>query len=98
MQEAALRYVHMGLAVIPLRPKDKRPIFDEWQNIASKDEALVSRWFIQNPDSNVGIATGPKSNCFVLDVDTVKGGQDSYDCWLNQHGRFPDTWQQITGS
>jgi len=96
--EAALRYAKLGLAVIPLRPHGKIPIFGEWQKIASRDEALVSRWFTQNPDCNVGIATGPKSNCFVLDVDIAKGGQDSFDELLAKHGRFPDTWQQITGS
>ncbi len=98
MQNAALRYAHLGLSVIPLRSHGKIPIFDEWQNIASKDEAVVSRWFRQNPNSNVGIATGPKSNCFVFDVDVAKGGRDSFETLLNRHGQFPDTWQQTTGS
>jgi Bifunctional DNA primase/polymerase, N-terminal/AAA domain/Primase C terminal 1 (PriCT-1) len=95
---AALRYAHLGLSVIPLRPKGKIPIFHEWQNVATRDEKQVERWFQQNPDSNVGIATGPKSKCFVLDVDIAKGGQDSFDTLLAKHGQFPDTWQQITGS
>ena len=96
--EAALRYAKLGLAVIPLRPHGKIPIFGEWQKIASTDQQLVSRWWAQNPDCNVGIATGTKSNCFVLDVDIAKGGQESFDELTSRHGRFPNTWQQITGS
>jgi Bifunctional DNA primase/polymerase, N-terminal/AAA domain/Primase C terminal 1 (PriCT-1) len=95
---AALRYAHLGLSVIPLRSKGKIPIFQEWQKVATCEENQVTRWFQQNPESNVGIATGPKSNCFVLDVDIAKGGQDSFDTLLAKHGQFPDTWQQITGS
>lgn len=96
--EAALRYAALGLAVIPLRPKDKMPMFDNWPEIATADKGLVSRWWQQNPMANVGIATGQKSRVFVLDVDVLKGGRDSYDDMLNKHGQFPDTWHQITGS
>lgn len=98
MGQAAIRYAEMGLAVIPLVPHGKNPIFREWQKVATNDRTMVSRWFEQNPTCNVGIATGTKSNCFVLDVDVNKGGRDSYDSLILKHGRFPDTWQQITGS
>src|SRR5215472_7763116 len=95
---AALRYAHLGLAVIPLKPNDKRPMFENWPEVATADAGIVSRWWRQNPEANVGIATGQKSRVFVLDVDVEKGGQDSYDSLILKHGRPPDTWQQVTGS
>lgn len=96
--EAALRYAHMGLAVIPLLPRDKKPWFDNWPEVATSDRETVSRWWQQNSNSNVGIATGQKSHLFVLDVDPKNGGMDSFDTIRTEHGQFPDTWQQITGS
>jgi hypothetical protein len=96
--EAALRYAKLGLAVVPLKPKGKRPMFENWPEVATADIGVVSRWWQQNPNANVGIATGQKSRVFVLDVDVAKGGEESYEGLVAKHGRFPDTWQQITGS
>ena len=95
--EAALRYAKLGLAVIPLVPHGKKPMFKEWQKIASTDEKLVSRWWVQNPESNLGIATGPNSNCFVIDIDPQHGGRETLDSLLLKHGPLPRTWQQVTG-
>lgn len=95
--EAALRYANLGMCVIPLRERDKRPMFNNWPEIATADQAIISRWWQQTPNANVGIATGKKSGIFVLDVDPANGGMDSYENMLLKHGGFPDTWQQITG-
>ena len=96
--EAALRYAHLGLAVIPVIPHEKNPIFTRWQEIATADIAIVSRWWKQNPNANVGIATGQRSRLFVFDVDTKSGGMETYEQLVFKHGRPPDTWQQTTGS
>lgn len=98
LAEAALRYARLGLCVIPLRPRMKRPMFDNWPEIATNDEQIVSRWWHQNPDANVGIATGRRSGVFVLDVDPKNGGMESFEELINMHGQFPNTWQQVTGS
>lgn len=96
--QAALRYARLGLAVIPLRQRDKRPMFDNWPEVATADQSTIAKWWQQTPEANVGIATGQKSRVFVLDVDIAHGGEDSFDQLTTKHGRMPDTWQQITGS
>lgn len=96
--EAALRYSRLGLCVIPLHPKSKEPMFKNWPEIASSDAALITRWWRQNPRANVGIATGQKSRLFVFDVDIKNGGDDTFEALVGQHGKFPSTWQQITGT
>lgn len=95
--QAALRYAKLGLAVVPLRPRDKKPMFDNWTNIGTCDIPLVTKWWAQNPAANVGILTGQKSHCFVLDVDPKNGGLETFENLVSKHGRFPDTWQDITG-
>lgn len=96
--EAALSYCDLGLAVIPLIPRQKEPMFKNWPNIATTDKATVDRWWHQEPTDNIGIATGPKSNVFVLDVDTRHGGDRTYDDLVAKNGRPKDTWSQITGT
>jgi hypothetical protein len=96
--DAALRYAHLGLAVIPLLPKEKRPMFANWPEVATTDQAVISRWWQQTPQANVGIVTGRKSGIFVLDVDPNNGGRESFEDMVLRHGRFPETLQQITGS
>ena len=95
--EAALHYARMGLAVIPLLPHQKRPIFDNWQNIGTSDQDLVTRWWSSTPEANVGILTGQKSHCFVFDVDAKNGGVETYESLVHKFGQFPDTWQDMTG-
>lgn len=96
MLDSALHYARMGLSVIPLH--GKRPFFDNWPMIATCDEAVISKWWNQEPKANIGIATGRKSNIFVVDVDPKNGGEESIDTLFSRHGRFPDTWTDITGS
>ena len=98
MLDAALRYARLGLAVTPLVPREKKPIFMNWPETATSDPAVVARWWKQTPDANIGIATGRKSGCFVFDVDPKHKGDETFEDLVHKHGRFPDTWQQITGS
>ena len=94
--EAAVGYAKMGLAVVPLKPRGKRPIFDNWPEVGTSDVATVTRWWQQNPQANVGILTGPKSKLFVLDVDPKNGGDESFEALAYKFGT-PETWRQITG-
>jgi hypothetical protein len=96
--EAALKYANMGLSVIPLHERSKKPMFNNWPEIATKDQSTISRWWASAPGANVGIVTGAKSGVFVFDVDTKNHGEIAYDGLLAEHGRFPETWQQVTGS
>ena len=93
MGDAAILYARLGLSVIPL--EGKNPWFDAWPEKASNNLEVVTGWWKSFPNANVGIATGPKSNVFVVDIDPDKGGRDSWDD-LRKSG-IPDTWQAITG-
>jgi len=95
---AAVRYAKLGLAVIPLQARDKRPIFKDWTNLDRASVDTVERWWASSPNGNVGIVTGSKSGIFVLDVDPKNGGDLTYETLLMEHGQFPDTWQVITGT
>lgn len=76
---AALSYTRRGLFVHPLVAREKRPILDDWPNACSTDEARITSWWEQWPESNVGIVTGEKSGVTLLDFDT----QETVDDWLN---------------
>lgn len=71
--EHAKRLAARGFRVFPLVPGEKRPAFPGWQELASDDPSVVSAWWSENPDFNVGIATG--RDLVVLDVD-VKNGRN----------------------
>lgn len=96
MLEAAIRYSRLGLSVIPLH--GKRPFFDDWYDVASRDEKTLEKWWTQSPDNNIGIATGIKSNVFVVDIDPRHGGDETYDSLVMKHGQPPSTWEVVTGS
>ena len=65
---APLALASLGLAVLPVRRGRKEPAFPHWQKHATADPDEVSRLFRGN-GLNIGIATGVKSGCFVLDID-----------------------------
>lgn len=70
MADAARRYLARGWSVLPLRPRDKRPLV-RWENLQNERpcEADIAEWFLCWPDANIGIVTGEISNLIVLDVD-----------------------------
>jgi len=47
----------------------KHPRIKGWQNQATTDPQQIRQWFIQWPDSNIGIVTGRTSGIVVVDVD-----------------------------
>lgn len=95
MLDAAIRYAQLGLAVVPLN--GKIPVFRNWPEVATRDQVMISRWWKQNPRANIGIATGHKSDIFVVDIDPRHGGRQSWDDELLSRGKAPNTWQDITG-
>lgn len=81
--DAALEYIRNGWAVLPLNPRDKRPVgklVPRGVNDASKDERRIREWFSDN-DYNIGIACGDASDGLVI-VD--------YDDMVSTGGR-PET-------
>lgn len=71
MIDFALAYAANSLRVHPLVPNTKRPMLDKWQDQATSDPTTVQHWFQQEPNANIGIATG--SGLGVIDIDTKNG-------------------------
>ena len=94
---AALSYVKRNWRVFPLRPGGKGPLIKEWQNLATTKLSVIEAWWEQWPNANIGIATGPETGTFVLDIDSEKGGDDSLFCLTEEHNRLPDTVESLTG-
>lgn len=96
----ALRYAAMGWAVLPLQPRAKIPLGALVPNgllDASKDPAVITRWWIQYPDANIGIATGSASGFCALDVDPRHGGEDALFALSKKIGLSVDTITNLTG-
>ncbi len=69
--EEALSYLRMGLSILPLRPRDKKPNISSWTEYQARKptEDEIRRWF-SNEDQNIGIICGKVSgNLVVLDFD-----------------------------
>lgn len=102
MKEWALKYAEMGLAVFPLKPKDKRPATENGCKAATTDRQQIEAWWGKYPSYNIGMATGSISGGLVvidLDIDENKGinGYESLIEWQRENGELPETWTSITG-
>lgn len=101
--EAAASYARRGWAVLPLESGNKRPIIQGGCTNASADEEQIRAFWEQLPESNIGIATGAKSNgLIVIDLDVHEDqdvdGMQTLREWEREHGELPETVTAITGS
>lgn len=111
--KAALSYTKLGWSVIPLHsPKGagcsckkglecsnagKHPRTRRGFKDATRDPATIRGWWKRWPDANVGIVTGKESSIVVIDVDGIKGGEDTLSALERTHGKLPDTVEALTG-
>lgn len=70
--EHAPAYWAQGFQVIPLYPKSKRPILNQWSQYAesSVDETTQQDWLKNNASSNIGLVLGAASGVTAIDIDT----------------------------
>jgi bifunctional DNA primase/polymerase-like protein/primase-like protein len=94
MLPTALKLAAAGLAVFPCRPRDKRPATEHGCKDATRDVATIKQWWQQQPDCNIGIATGTASNVFVVDVDD--DGENELRKLEADHGDLPNSVEAIT--
>jgi putative DNA primase/helicase len=67
---AAYACSRLGFRVFPLRADTGTPAFAEWPERATLDADLIREWWTGNfSRCGVGIATGPESGTWVLDID-----------------------------
>ncbi len=94
-----------GWHLFPVRAGDKRPAIREWQHRATTDLDRLTRYFVEHPAANAGIACGP-SELYVIDADTAKPGSDgppgggiaALAELAAPHGGLPATWTVCTPS
>ncbi len=74
MINEALRYQEIGLSIIPIRPKDKKPLvaWEKYQKDRPSAEQ-IEQWWTQYTNANVAIVTGEISGVDVIDIDSEKG-------------------------
>ncbi len=96
--DAAFAYLARGWSVIPLRPRDKRPLlpWEPFQHRAATVAELTA-WRARWPEANLGVVTGAISGLVVLDVDPAKGGLSSLAAVEATFGPLPATVRVRTG-
>jgi hypothetical protein len=70
--DAALAYAAQGWHIFPLKPGEKRPIYDGGFKLATTDPDQIRAWWAANPQANIGYLPG-KSGVVVADVDPKNG-------------------------
>ena len=100
--DAAIDYASRGLAVFPLKPRDKSPITAHGVHEATTNFDQINKWWSRYPNANIGIACGKISGgLLVVDVDRKPNGVDGLDSlneWERENGELPETVRSITGT
>ena len=60
-----------GMHIVPLPPRGKRPLSDNWGNECITDPDVARKYYQQHPDANMGAALGPSRLCS-LDIDNLE--------------------------
>lgn len=69
---------HYGMALVPLPPKTKRPLAQDWGRNVITDPQAAREYYEQNPDWNMGAALGPSRLCS-LDIDDIDAARMIFD-------------------
>ena len=95
MIKTALNYAKRGLYVFPCRVKDKRPATANGVKDATIDPDVIQRWWREQPEFNIAVATGALSGIFVTDIDGLDAEAELRKLEA-QYGPIPPTVELIT--
>lgn len=94
-QQQALDLARCGLKVLPLKPRDKRPIVAGGCNAGTTDADQVRLWWNKHPTANIGISCG-LSNFLVMDADHGLTCYEEFIAWRDRNG-LPPTYTIRSG-
>jgi hypothetical protein len=97
MKQHALALAKRGLAVFPLKPRNKIPLTTHGCKDASCSPERIEEWWSKWPDANIGVATGSASGIWVLDIDGMDGESSLRKIEDSHGGMLPSTVEVITG-
>jgi hypothetical protein len=88
----ALGYSRLGWSVIPIKPRDKRPLI-KWEKFQEKRavEKQIRNWWKKNPNANIGVITGLISDFIAIDIDSQKGREEYIAAFGELHGTITQT-------
>ena len=92
----ALKLAQRGLRVFPCVERGKTPAIKDNLKVATVDGTVIGVWW-KGHDFNIGVATGPGSRVWCLDVDDVEG-ERTLRRLEALHGALPATVESITGT
>jgi hypothetical protein len=95
LADSALAYARNGWRVLPLEPRAKKPLIANWQVDASRDPSIISEWWANTPDANIGLQLDGLS---VLDADIRHGGLESLADLEKEFGALDARARQQSGS
>jgi putative DNA primase/helicase len=55
----------------------KHPALTGWQKTATTSEAIIRQWWTDEPEANIGLATGPSSDLLIVDID-IRDGKNGF--------------------
>ncbi len=88
----ALQLAARNIAVFSLSPGSKVPLPGSRGSLdASTNADVIRDWWAQTPAANIGVATGPRSGVWVLDVDPQHEGDQSLAEVVSRYEELPDT-------
>jgi hypothetical protein len=89
----------LGFRVFPLAPGSKRPAIEGWKSRATREVEQIREWWAGGEFTGypVGIATGPGSALWVLDLDR-KNGVDGFASLRDLAAKHDSTLADFTGT
>lgn len=91
---AALDAASRGFRVFPVRRDSKIPWRAGWQEAATVDATQIEAWWSENPNWNIGVATG--DGLLVVDVDVKDGKQGAESLAMLEMMGLPETMRVRT--
>lgn len=92
-KNTAPRYWAANIPVIPLVPRDKRPVVENWQAFADCMPGVDQQrfWLERYPNGNIGLPMGRQSGLVAVDIDTM----DNEIIQIIEEVCGPSPWKRV---